>query len=73
VYATLYRETRLLGRLIDDLRTLSLADSGEQPLVQQSIRPRALLEQAVARHAMAAQQKDIRIRLEARDDLPQYG
>jgi two-component system sensor histidine kinase BaeS len=70
VYAILHQETRLLGRLIDDLRILSLADAGELPLTPQPVQPRALLEQVAARHAVAAQQKGINLRVEAGDNLP---
>jgi two-component system sensor histidine kinase BaeS len=70
VYAILHQETRLLSRLIDDLRTLSLADAGELPLTPQPIQPRVLLEQVAARHAVAAQQKEIVLRVDAGDNLP---
>ncbi|MFN8417651.1 MAG: hypothetical protein U0528_00155 [Anaerolineae bacterium] len=39
------KEAVLLNRLIEDLRTLSLADAGELKLIYQSIPPRELLEQ----------------------------
>jgi two-component system sensor histidine kinase BaeS len=70
VYAILHQETRHLSRLIDDLRTLSLADAGELQLTLQSVQPCSLLEQAAARHALAAQQKDIVLRVDAGDNLP---
>ena len=70
VYAILHQETRHLSRLIEDLRTLSLADAGELQLTLQSVQPRSLLEQAAARHALAAQQKDIVLRVDAGDNLP---
>ncbi len=70
VYGILHHETTLLGRLIDDLRTLSLADAGELPLTTQLIPPRSLLDQVASRHAISAQQKEIALRVEAGDDLP---
>jgi two-component system sensor histidine kinase BaeS len=70
VYAILHQETRHLDHLIDDLRTLSLADAGELPLTPQPVQPRALLEQVAARHAVAAQQNNIGLHVEATDDLP---
>ena len=70
VYAILHQETRLLGRMIEDLRILSLADAGELPLTPQPVQLRALLEQVAARHAVAAQQKGIVLRVDAGDNLP---
>src|SRR5205807_6738479 len=40
--ATLYDETRLLSRLVDDLRQLALAEAGQLPLNQQALDARAL-------------------------------
>jgi two-component system sensor histidine kinase BaeS len=70
VYAILHHETQLLDRLIEDLRTLSLVDAGELPLMPQSIQPRSLLEQVAARHAVTAQQKGIVLQVQAGDNLP---
>ncbi len=70
IYEILYQETLYLKRLIDDLRELSLADSGELPLCLQPVQPRALLEQAATRQAVAAQQKEISLRLEDMPDIP---
>ena len=70
VYTVLHAETQHLSRLIDDLRTLSLVDAGELPLNLQPISPRALLERVARRHAVAAQQKGISIRVEAGQDPP---
>jgi signal transduction histidine kinase len=70
IYEILYQETLYLKRLIDDLRELSLADAGELPLTFQLIQPRALLEQAAARHAVAAQQKEITLGVEEGPELP---
>lgn len=41
-------ETRLLGRLVDDLRVLSLSEAGELRLERESLDANALLEDAVA-------------------------
>lgn len=70
VYNILHLETKRLGHLIDDLRTLSLADAGELPLNPQMINPRTLLEQVVARHAVAAGQKGISLRVDIENNLP---
>jgi signal transduction histidine kinase len=71
IYTVLYQETQHLSRLIDDLRTLSLADAGELPLTPQPIDPQILLERAVVRHAVTAQQHQVTLRLEPGAGLPQ--
>jgi two-component system sensor histidine kinase BaeS len=70
VYDILHQETQRLGRLVEELRVLSLADAGELPLSLQPVQPQSLLEQAAARHSVAAQQKSIAIRLEVGQGLP---
>ena len=70
IYGILFQETKHLSRLVEDLRTLSLADAGELSLNLQSTQPRAILEQVAARHAVAAQQKGISLRVEPVQDLP---
>jgi two-component system sensor histidine kinase BaeS len=70
VYNILLQETKHLDRLVDDLRLLSLADTGELPLTLQPIRPRALLERVAARHAVAGEQHKVAIKIEAADNLP---
>jgi signal transduction histidine kinase len=56
--------------LIDDLRTLSLADSGELPLNLQPVSPASLLERTAAGMKPGADQKDITITVEADHALP---
>jgi two-component system sensor histidine kinase BaeS len=70
VYGILNQETRQLSRLVDDLRTLSLADAGELPLTRQTIQPRLILERVAARHAVAARQKEIQLRVEPGPEIP---
>ena len=69
VYNILLQETKHLDHLVDDLRLLSLADTGELSLTLQPIRPHALLERVVARHAVAAKQHQIELIIRADDDL----
>jgi two-component system, OmpR family, sensor histidine kinase BaeS len=71
VYGILYQETQHLRRMVDDLRTLSLADAGELSLNLQPVQPQALLDQAAARHAVSAQQKGIAITVQPGQDLPE--
>jgi signal transduction histidine kinase len=68
VYAILHQETQHLSLLVDDLRTLSLADAGELPLNLLSSDTRALLEWVATRHAFTAQEKGISLRVEAGQD-----
>lgn len=70
VYNILLQETKHLDHLVDDLRLLSLADTGELSLTLQPTRPGALLERVVARHAVAANQHQIELVTEVEDDLP---
>lgn len=67
----MYDEAQHLSRLIDDLRTLSLADAGELSLNCRPIEPRALLERVMLAHIPEAQQRGISIRIEAAADLPE--
>ncbi len=70
VYNILHQETRQLSRLVEDLRLLSLADAGELQLILQPCDPQALLERVAARHAVAAQQHSVALRVEAGQELP---
>lgn len=70
LYETLFREVELLQHLVEDLRTLSLADAGELVLNRRSVDPKALLERAGLAHVVAAQKRGIQLRVEAFDTLP---
>ncbi len=70
IYQILHQETKHLNRLVDDLRTLSLADAGELSLILLSTQPQMILEHVAARHAVAAQQKGVSLRVQAAEDLP---
>jgi two-component system sensor histidine kinase BaeS len=65
VYNVLHMETQNLSRLVEDLRTLSLADSGELTLMKQRASPNEFLDRMARRHSMTAQQKGIKLRVEA--------
>ncbi len=69
-FGIMHEEARHLSRLIDDLRTLSLADAGELPLTRQSVAPRDLLNRAAAAHATQATARQVQIDVRAADDLP---
>lgn len=59
--ATLYDETRLLSRLVADLRELALAEAGQFPLNLQAVAPKDLLSSAVEQFALAAEAQDTKI------------
>ena len=69
-FNVMYDETQLLRRLIDDLRTLSLADAGELTLVYQSVQPRELLEQIKQSFEPLAEEHQIQLQVQADDNLP---
>jgi two-component system sensor histidine kinase BaeS len=66
----MHDEAQHLSRLVDDLRTLSLADAGELPLTRQPLDVRALLERVMAAHLPEAQRRGVSIRVETAPTLP---
>jgi two-component system sensor histidine kinase BaeS len=71
MFDTLHAETQHLSRLVDDLKTLSLADAGELPLVSQRIAPAVLLKRTACAHRVQAEQQDITIQVENAPGLPE--
>lgn len=69
-FEALNQETVLLKRLIEDLRTLSLADAGELKLVYQPVQPRELLEQVKQSFQPIADEQQVVLRVETVDELP---
>ncbi len=67
----MHDEAQHLSRVIDDLRTLSLADAGELPLARRPVDPRTLLERAMSAHLPEAQRQGISMQIETSSDLPQ--
>jgi two-component system sensor histidine kinase BaeS len=63
-------ETAVLERLIDDLRTLSLAESGALPLHREPTDPAVLLEDVAAAHRARASVAGTRLEVEAASGLP---
>jgi two-component system sensor histidine kinase BaeS len=68
-FETIYQEARLLQRLVDDLRTLSLADAGELVLNRAPLAPRALLDRLVATYQHQAEQQHISLQAESEAGL----
>jgi signal transduction histidine kinase len=66
----MHAKARHLQHLIDDLRTLALADAGELPLAKRPVSPDALLEHTALAHMVQAQKQAITLGVEAEPDLP---
>lgn len=68
--ATLYDETRLLSRLVDDLRELALADAGALPLNLTTVNLREVLQNAAANFSIAADAQNVRVQVSNLPSLP---
>jgi two-component system OmpR family sensor kinase/two-component system sensor histidine kinase BaeS len=68
--ASLYDETRLLTRLVDDLRDLALADAGQLRLDRAPVSMGMLAEAAVTSFSPAAKDAEIELSLELGEDVP---
>lgn len=68
--ATLYDETRLLARLVDDLRELALADAGQLPLQLERVAPLELLQSTLANFSIPAEARNVQVKVNAPDTLP---
>jgi len=68
--ASLLDSSRTLSRLVDDLRTLSLAEAGELRLHREPTDLAQLLRDAIAGFRAAAESADVTLQLEVVDDLP---
>ena len=71
IYSILHEETQHLNKLIDDLRTLSLADVGELSLILQPTPPLAMLNRVVARHDLGSKQHEVSLEVEGGEGLPE--
>lgn len=69
-FETMYQEAQHLSLLIDDLRTLSLAEAGELTLNRRPTAPFELLFQAQAAYLPQAQDAGVTLRTEVDDVLP---
>jgi signal transduction histidine kinase len=70
-FEAMNREALLLQRLVEDLRTLSLADAGELKLVYQPVSPRELLEQVKESFEPIASQQQVALQVQTDDPLPE--
>lgn len=70
-FEIMHEEVLHLQRLVDDLRTLSLADAGELSLIRQHISPAALLARVATAHALQTQEKQVTLEVQASEELPE--
>ena len=63
-------QSRLLARIVDDLRTLSLAEAGELRLERVDTAPEQLAQAVVSRFQTRAMSRIIALRVEGDDGLP---
>ncbi len=63
-------ETRVLGRLVDDLRTVALSESGSLPLHRESTDLSIVATDAVAGFRPAADAAGVELAVEVGDDVP---
>ena len=68
-FATMQAEVQHLQHLVEDLRTLSLAEAGELRLKIQSFAPGELLERARAAYHHQAEARGIRLEIEIQPEL----
>jgi two-component system sensor histidine kinase BaeS len=70
MFQTIHQEAEHLSLLVEDLRTLSLADAGELKLICQLVHPRELLERMAAAHSPRARQLGIALQVAVEVDMP---
>jgi signal transduction histidine kinase len=66
----IHDEAERLSRLVEELRTLTLAEAGELQFVRSEISPHTLLKEAQAAYLPQAQQRDIDLEMEIAEALP---
>lgn len=71
MFTILHTEAQHLSHLVEDLKTLSLADAGELPLNYQYIAPEILLKRAANTYRVQAEEKNISLNLEIAPNLPE--
>ncbi len=67
----LYDETRLLSRLVDDLRELALADAGQLYLILRPTQTAPIIRSTVENLTLAAKSQGVALTAEIPDDLPE--
>jgi signal transduction histidine kinase len=69
-FTAMYDEALYLQRLVEDLRTLSLADAGELSMMLQPVQPGELVERLAASYQHQADQKAVHLIVSIEPDLP---
>ncbi len=67
----IYSEIERLQKLVDDLKVLSMADSGELSLHRQNLAPEELLKRAAELFSHAARRQKVGLEVQTEKDLPQ--
>ncbi len=70
-FRVMSEEVNLLQRLVEDLRTLSLADAGELKLTRAPLPPRELLDRVATSFSESAAAAGIALTVQANADLPE--
>jgi signal transduction histidine kinase len=70
MFQVMHQEAQHLNHLIDDLRTLSLADAGELPLMKQPVLPQELLERIAAAYQIQAHNQGVTLTIAPLPSLP---
>jgi signal transduction histidine kinase len=68
--AAILEETRVLGRLVDDLRTVALSESGSLPLHREPTDLSVIATDAVGSFRAAAQAAGVELGVEIADEIP---
>jgi signal transduction histidine kinase len=69
-FTAMYDEALYLQRLVEDLRTLSLADAGELSMMIQPVQPGELVERLAASYQQQADQKAVHLTVSIEPGLP---
>ncbi len=69
-FAIMYSEVQQLSGLVEDLRTLSLADADELSMNPQVVSPKGLLEQSFANFSYQAKKLKVKLTINAAQNLP---
>jgi signal transduction histidine kinase len=69
-YETMQAEVQLLQHLVDDLHTLSLADTGELSIHKQSVTVKEILEKISTAYRYQAEEKGIQMQVDVETNLP---
>ena len=70
MFSVMHSEALHLSHLINDLKTIALADAGELPLVLQKVSPEVLLKRTADAHRVQADREQISISINISPDVP---